>query len=286
MDHLVDRVLPQLSRRLVLNPGFWPGEAHRVSASSRCKIATIRESTHACGNTAGVLDGYGPLGAKCLEVSGHLPHIWAGYHAGMSDLPVVELPPELARSVSREEVNRLPIVRYAGSIRLVSTAADLQHAAQDILQESVIGFDTETRPAFRPGEAYLPSLVQFATASAVYLLQVQHQELFDVTRDILSSPKVIKAGVSVTDDVRALQKLFAFDEQSVLDLGKIARRHGLKQTGVRNLAAIFLGARIPKGAKTTNWAARRLTPEQIAYAATDAWTCRELYVRFKELKFV
>jgi ribonuclease D len=204
----------------------------------------------------------------------------------MTHVPSVELPPEFGTSVSREDVNRLPIVRYAGSIRLVATATDLQHAMHDILQESVVGFDTETRPAFRPGEVYLPSLVQFATASAVYLLQMQQQDLFEVTRDVLSSPNVIKAGLSVADDIRALKKLFAFEENATLDLGKIARHHGLKQTGVRNLAAIFLGARIPKGAKTTNWAARRLTPEQITYAATDAWTCRELYVRFKELKLV
>jgi len=55
---------------------------------------------------------------------------------------------------------------------------------------------------------------------------------------------------------------------------------------VRNLAGIFLGTRIPKGAKTTNWAARRLTPQQITYAATDAWACRELYLRFKQLNLV
>ena len=55
---------------------------------------------------------------------------------------------------------------------------------------------------------------------------------------------------------------------------------------MRNLAGIFLGTRIPKGAKTTNWAAPRLTPQQITYAATDAWACRELYLRFKQLDFV
>ena len=71
-----------------------------------------------------------------------------------------------------------------------------------------------------------------------------------------------------------------------MDLGKVAERHGLKQTGVRNLAGIFLGTRIPKGATTTNWAARRLTPQQIAYAATHAWACRELYLRFKQLNLV
>jgi ribonuclease D len=57
----------------------------------------------------------------------------------------------------------------------------------------------------------------------------------------------------------------------------------MKQTGIRNLAGIHLGARIPKGAKTTNWAARTLTPQQINYAATDAWACRVLFLRFREM---
>ncbi|HSQ80284.1 MAG TPA: 3'-5' exonuclease [Casimicrobiaceae bacterium] len=183
-------------------------------------------------------------------------------------------------------MGELPIRRYEGAVHVVAGHPDLRHAMQDILQEGVVGFDTETRPAFRPGERYLPSLVQFATASAVYLLQAQQQDLFGAMREVLSSEKIIKVGVSVTDDMRNLKDLFEFDERSVVDLGQVAKRHGLKQTGVRNLAGMFLGARIPKGAKTTNWAARRLTPQQIAYAATDAWACRELYLRFKELKMV
>lgn len=183
-------------------------------------------------------------------------------------------------------MNELPIRRYEGSVHVVAGHPDLRHAMHDILQEGVVGFDTETRPAFRSGESYLPSLAQFATASAVYLFQAQQPELFGAMREILSSEKIIKAGVSVTDDLRNLKKLFEFDENWVVDLGQVARRHGLKQTGVRNLAGMFLGTRIPKGAKTTNWAARRLTPQQIAYAATDAWACRELYLCFRELKMV
>jgi ribonuclease D len=204
----------------------------------------------------------------------------------MSRLRSAELPSESVSRISREDVNQLPIRRYEGPVHVVASDAELRHAMQDIVQESVVGFDTETRPAFRPGESYLPSLVQFATARAVYLLQVQQQDLFGAMREVLSSAEIIKVGVSVTDDMRALKKLFEFDERSVVDLGKVAERHGLKQTGVRNLAGIFLGARIPKGAKTTNWAARRLTPQQITYAATDAWVCRELYLRFEQLNMV
>ena len=180
----------------------------------------------------------------------------------------------------------LPIRRYDGSVHVVAGHPDLLHAMHDISQEGVVGFDTETRPAFRVGERYLPSLAQFATASAVYLFQAQQQDLFGAMREILCSERIVKAGVSVTDDLRNLKGLFEFDERSVVDLGKVAERHGLGQTGVRNLAGMFLGARIPKGAKTTNWAALRLTPRQIAYAATDAWACRALYLRFKELNMV
>jgi ribonuclease D len=200
--------------------------------------------------------------------------------------PAVALPAETADRISREAMNELPIRRYEGPVHVVAAQPDLERAMQDIRREAVVGFDTETRPAFRPGESYLPSLVQFATANAVYLLQVQQQDWSGAMGEILSSDAIVKAGVSVADDLRNLKKLFEFEERSVTDLGKVAKRHGLKQTGVRNLAGIFLGTRIPKGAKTTNWAARSLTPQQIAYAATDAWACRELYVRFRQLHMV
>ena len=180
----------------------------------------------------------------------------------------------------------LPLGRYQGPVHLLAEPADLERALQDLGREGVIGFDTETRPAFRPGESYLPSLVQFATADAVYLMQVQQQDCFDLLRQVFASQVCVKVGVSVADDLRNLKKLFAFEDRAVLDLGEVARRRGLKQTGLRNLAGLFLGMRISKGAKTTNWSARRLSPEQITYAATDAWICRELYLRFRQLQMV
>jgi ribonuclease D len=195
-------------------------------------------------------------------------------------------PAELAESISREAMNELPIRRYEGPVRLVEGAADLASAMQDLSRPGVVGFDTETRPAFRPGETYLPSLVQLATAEAVYLFQVQQHDHSAALREIFSSAALVKVGVSVSDDLRNLKKLFDFEESAMVDLGKVAKYHGMKQSGVRNLAGIFLGMRIPKGAKTTNWAARRLTPQQVVYAATDAWACRELYLRFEQLGLV
>ena len=186
-------------------------------------------------------------------------------------------------TISREEVNALPIRRYEGEVRVVSAEADIAPALKDILGDTVVGFDTETRPAFRPGESYPPSLAQVATARAVYLFQVRHREVAQAVAEVLANPHVVKAGVGLADDLRGLKKLIQFTEKALVDLGTVAMRNGLKQTGVRNLTALFLGFRIPKGTKTSNWARPRLGAQQITYAATDAWACRELHVRFSTL---
>ncbi|MDA8107686.1 MAG: 3'-5' exonuclease domain-containing protein 2 [Betaproteobacteria bacterium] len=193
------------------------------------------------------------------------------------------LPPEIQRAIAREDVIALPIRRWEGETRVIASPEDVEAAMADIRAESVVGFDTETRPAFRKGEHHLPSLAQVATARAVYIFQLRRTDCSAALAELLGAAGIVKAGVALAHDLRELKQLFAFEERAVFDAGLVARRHGLKQSGVRNLAAIFLGLRIPKGAKTTNWAAPRLSPVQIAYAATDAWACRELYLRFEAL---
>jgi ribonuclease D len=187
------------------------------------------------------------------------------------------------RSISREDMANLPIRRYEGRVSLVATLRDLEQARADIRQERVVGLDTETRPSFRKGESHLPCLVQAATAQAVYLFQLHRLDVFPALVELLASPAIIKAGVGLAHDLRQLQLVFPFTVENVLDLGVVARRRGLGQTGVRNLAGMFLGFRIPKGNRTSNWAARQLSAAQITYAATDAWACRELFLRFKSL---
>jgi ribonuclease D len=196
------------------------------------------------------------------------------------------LPSNFPREISREAMAALPISRYEGEVVLVAAHRELVRAMNDIQRESIVGWDTETRPAFRVGEVHKPSLVQVATTRAVYLFQLQKLDVSAAIKEIFAAPGIVKAGISVKDDLRQLKMLFPLAPASVLDLGKVAQSHKMAQTGLRNLAGIFLGFRVPKGAKTTNWAAPRLTQQQITYAATDAWACRELYMKFKELGMV
>ena len=193
---------------------------------------------------------------------------------------------DYTRAISREEMANLPIRRYEGGVCLVTTPQDRARALADLRHESAVGFDTETRPSFRKGESHPTCLVQAATAGAVYLFQLRRPDVLPILAELLAQPHTVKAGVGLAHDLRSLKLVFPFMEKNVLDLGVVARRCGLGQTGLRNLAGIFLGFRIPKGTRTSNWAAAQLSAQQIIYAATDAWVCRELFVRFQKLGLI
>ena len=188
---------------------------------------------------------------------------------------------EWPREISPEEMANLPIRRYEGEVRLIASSEDLAQAAAAMARERVVGFDTETRPAFRKGESYLPSLVQVAGEHAVWIFPLQRLDCSVPLMRLLEDPGIVKAGVSIAEDLKQLKKLFPFNDAGVVDVGQLAKRQGVQQTGLRNLAGIVLGFRVPKGKRTSNWAASSLTRQQIGYAAMDAWAARALYLRLE-----
>lgn len=192
----------------------------------------------------------------------------------------------IAETIAKADLAQLEIRRYGGPVCLVSTPQDLDHARQEILCEQVVGIDTETQPTFQKGQIHLPSLVQVAGSRAVYLFQLKRLDVTDTLRELLENPAIAKAGIGLSHDFSKLKACFPFEEKNVVDLSAIAQGQGMKQTGMRNLAALFLGFRVTKGQSTTNWARVELTSNQILYAATDAWVCRELYLCFQERGFL
>lgn len=186
--------------------------------------------------------------------------------------------PGLDRRMSKEEINACPMRQWTGPVQVVRTPKDLVNAVDRLAGHTLLGFDTETRPAYTVGESYLPSLLQLASDEEVFLFQLKPLGLAQPLCDILADPAIIKAGVSLNDDIRALNKLSPFTAAGFIDLGRMAREAAIKNHGLRGMAAVLLGFRIAKGAQTSNWAREELTPQQIRYAATDAWVGRELYL--------
>ncbi len=150
-----------------------------------------------------------------------------------------------------------------------------------LARSTVLGFDTETRPAFKRGQQFPPSLLQLATAEEVFLLQLGYTGLPRPIRTVLEDPAIIKVGVAPDDDLRALQAMAPFQPSGFVDLARIARNSGIRQRGLRGLAAAVCAVRISKTARTSNWANDVLTPRQIRYAATDAWIGREIFLRLR-----
>jgi ribonuclease D len=188
--------------------------------------------------------------------------------------------------MTREEVGQLAVRKYEGTICLVASGQDLKRAIHVIRREQVVGLDTETKPTFRKGQFHLPCLVQVATASVVYLFQLKRMEFSGTLVEVLENSTLIKAGIGLADDFSNLKKVFPFKPQNIIDLSLVAQQQGIKQSGLRSLAGQLLGFRITKGSSTSNWASHRLTLKQIVYAATDAWVCRELFLRFQQLGFL
>jgi ribonuclease D len=200
----------------------------------------------------------------------------------MNDESGSAAPDAEGRKLSREDINTLPIFHYPGKVILIRTSEGVKKAVERLSGETVLGFDTETRPSFIRGKSYPPSLVQLAGESATYLFQLKWQPLSFPLADLLASGHVVKAGVAAHEDMRALEKLYPFIPAGVVDLAAVARRYHLQNHSLRSLAASFLGVRVSKGEQCSNWGLRDLTVRQIRYAATDAWVSRAIYLRMRE----
>lgn len=193
---------------------------------------------------------------------------------------------DLKRRLTREEINALPLCSWEGKVEIIRNFAQWKAAEAKMRADGILGFDTETRPTFRKGKLNAPALVQIATADTVYLTQLGWVPFGAYQANLLSDPAIIKVGVGIGDDMRALAKIYPFEAAGVVDLAKVAREHNLPNQGLRSLAASLFGWRISKGSQCSNWSLRQLSQRQIAYAATDAWIGRMIYMRLAGLGLV
>jgi len=184
--------------------------------------------------------------------------------------------------ITKGEINELPMRQYEGTIHLARTSGEAAEAARSLSNETLLGFDTETRPAFRRGESYDPSLLQLATGDAVYLFQIQQCGLPDKLLEILANPDIVKAGVAIDRDISELQAMAHFQPAGFVELATYAKQAGIRNLGLRGMTALLFGFRISKKEQVSNWARKELTESQQTYAATDAWLGRKIYLRLQQ----
>ena len=184
-------------------------------------------------------------------------------------------------SILPEEIEKMPLGAFPGKIHVIDkTGIEFVKAVAYLRAQKVIGFDTETRPVFSPGQRHNHvALLQLSGGGQAYLFRVDRLGMRKLICSILSNPHIVKVGAAVHDDVRGLQYYQHFDAKAFVDLQKIAYEWGIRDKSVKKLAANILGVRISKSQQLSNWEAEQLTAPQQMYAATDAWICREMYLK-------
>lgn len=187
-------------------------------------------------------------------------------------------------SVEASEIEKLPLGSFPGEIKVIDKAGlDYERAVFYLRRQKILGFDTESRPVFSPGQHnHGVALLQLSGPKKAYLFRVQEIGMRRSLCSILSNKNIIKVGAAVMDDVRGLQKLRKFSPAGFVDLQKIAWEWGIRDKSVKKLAANILGCRVSKAQQLSNWEAPSLSPSQCNYAATDAWVCREMYLKLSE----
>jgi len=180
-------------------------------------------------------------------------------------------------SITKEELAELPLEQFTGDIVLVETLRMADMAAGYLRNFEVLGFDTETKPSFSRGESHKVALLQLASEEGAFLFRIQKVGLPDSIRQILSDPSILKAGVAIRDDLKALQKIRNFKPGGFIELQDMAVQTGIRDFSLKKLCAIVLGVRISKAQQTSNWEAEELSDQQLVYAATDAFMSLKIF---------
>lgn len=160
------------------------------------------------------------------------------------------------------------------TIEVINTSEQLEEAMNSISLAPFIGFDSEQKPTFKKGQtSHGVCLVQLATASKCYLIQIKQIKNLKPLIDLLEDDKIIKIGTGLKGDNEALFKQFGLRLKSTIDLENIFKKlSSVNQIGAKKAASIILNEKLQKSKNISrsNWENSDLSDGQIKYASEDA----------------
>jgi len=184
---------------------------------------------------------------------------------------------------SKDEIALLEPFERLGldRIQLVRTAAQAEQACTALAAVPHWGFDTESKPTFRQGEASDgPHVVQLATPQQAWVFQLHEPGCRARVAELLALGGVTKAGFGLGDDRKRIIAKLGVEPAGVLELNAVFRQRGYrKDMGVKGAVAVLFNKRFVKSKKaaTSNWANPTLSDAQLLYAANDAWAAVRVF---------
>ena len=191
-------------------------------------------------------------------------------------------------SIEKEKINEMPLVEYDGNIYIVDSMSQVNAAVAHLRKHPLIGFDTETRPAFKRGEHHKLALIQLATPSECFLFRTcKLQGIPLKLKEYLEDENCLKVGLSTPDDLHQMQRLcHELRPEGFLEIQNMVTHYRITDLSLQKIFAIMFGKKISKSQRLTNWEADELTPQQQRYAAIDAWACIDIYNHLMDGKFI
>ena len=181
-------------------------------------------------------------------------------------------------------ISNLPRYAFEGKIYVIQSASEAERAVEVLRQSPILGIDTETRPTFKKGVSHKVALLQVANEQLCFLFRMNEIGFLPCMADLLADPKVLKVGLSLKDDFLMLKRRDAnFQPAGYIDLQNYVKQMGIEDMSLQKLYANVFHKRISKNAQLSNWEADILTDAQKVYAATDAYTCIQLYKEVESL---
>ncbi|MGN0221682.1 MAG: 3'-5' exonuclease [Prevotella sp.] len=187
------------------------------------------------------------------------------------------------KKFDKSAIGSLPLARFEGRIVTVVSETEASKAVDFLLSQSIIGIDTETKPAFKRGVVHQVALLQVSTHDLCFLFRLNHLGLSPSIVRLLTDKTVLKVGLSLHDDLNMLHKRGDFQTGTFIDLQDIVKKIGIEDMSLQKLYANLFGRRISKSQQLSNWQADVLSDRQKLYAATDAWACIIIYEELMRL---
>ena len=191
---------------------------------------------------------------------------------------------DLARHITKDEINQLPLVGFDGEVIVVNSRELVAPAVDYLSHQPIVGVDTETRPSFTRGQHYPTALVQVASLERCYLFQINRIGLPFGLTSLFENEQVRKVGLAFKDDLNGLRRLRNFEPKNCIDIQSMVNNYGIFDLGLQKIYAILFSEKISKSKQLTNWDTPHLTPEQARYASTDAWATLKIYLALSNMK--
>lgn len=160
---------------------------------------------------------------------------------------------------------------------MISSLVDCRKAVRYLSRQTLLGFDTETRPSFRKGHVNKVALLQISTLDECFLFRLNKIGFPRELIDLFENKDIAKIGLSIKDDMHQLGTLAEFKPENVVELQTFVKNYEIADNSLQKVYAIVFDKRMSKGQRLTNWEADTLTDAQQCYASLDAYACLEIY---------